>query len=422
MSNKNKCVPYYTGLMAVLLGVGFLIACTSDTEPSSGGTGVSSDATLSALTLSGGATLSPAFATGTTRYTASVANSVTSITVTPTANHGGATIKVNTVATESGAVSGGIALSEGNTTISIVVTAADATTTQTYTVTVTRDVNNAHSDYTINSALCDAHDSLNCTQLRLGDDYHTTSQSQARVGYLYSCDAKNPRAGGSDISKLSWINFITNTWNFLAKLWLPEGDFNPTTGTFSETTTDTQRILTANNLPVDRKIGDWPMTDYAPLTDIDGNPGVPSSQSFTLTVPRNPTVAADPSCVALGPIGITLNGVVLYHAADGRGNDAVAHEIVDEYGGHPAKDEYHYHFLPERLDSGALANGHSQIVGYIRDGFPLYGYKGVGGTIMTNSDLDLCHGHDHDTLGYHYHATLEYPYTVGCYKGTPAAN
>jgi hypothetical protein len=41
---------------------------------------------------------------------------------------------------------------------------------------------------------------------------------------------------------------------------------------------------------------------------------------------------------------------------------------------------------------------------------------------MSNDDLDLCHGHKHGTLGYHYHATLEYPYTVGCYMGTPISS
>ena len=31
------------------------------------------------------------------------------------------------------------------------------------------------------------------------------------------------------------------------------------------------------------------------------------------------------------------------------GNYAVANEIVDLYGGYPARDEYHYHFIPEFL-------------------------------------------------------------------------
>ena len=37
------------------------------------------------------------------------------------------------------------------------------------------------------------------------------------------------------------------------------------------------------------------------------------------------------------------NGIVLYIAADLRGDYAVANEIGDEYGGHLGKSEYHYH-------------------------------------------------------------------------------
>ena len=36
---------------------------------------------------------------------------------------------------------------------------------------------------------------------------------------------------------------------------------------------------------------------------------------------------------------------------------------------------------------------------------------------MINEDLDECHGHQHGSIGYHYHAIMEYPYTVGCYRG-----
>ena len=28
-------------------------------------------------------------------------------------------------------------------------------------------------------------------------------------------------------------------------------------------------------------------------------------------------------------------------------------------------------------------------------------------------------GHAHGELGYHYHATLDYPYAVGCFRGDP---
>ena len=97
----------------------------------------SSNADLSALSLSSG-TLSPAFASGTTAYTASVANATTSVTVTPTVSDATASLAVNGVAVTSGNASGAIALAVGSNTITTTVTAQDGTSTKNYTVTVTR--------------------------------------------------------------------------------------------------------------------------------------------------------------------------------------------------------------------------------------------------------------------------------------------
>jgi hypothetical protein len=274
--------------------------------------------------------------------------------------------------------------------------------------------------FTITSKLCEDEQGPDCTKLRLGDDYHTTAMPQK--GHLYSCNEKNPNAPGSTESKITWINFVNNVWNFFEKPWLPEGTFSPETGIYTEAFSTEDRQIDINNLPLDGKIGDWPMTNYQTLTAIDRNPGIPSSSSSSFTYPVSPTEALSPTCVSLGAIGVTKNGVVIYNAADGRGEDAVAREIVDIFGGHPAMSNYHYHFIPERLDSEYLYDGHSGIVGYINDGFPIYGYKGAGGIEMSNDDLDLCHGHKHGILGYHYHATIEYPYTVGCYMGTPVSS
>ena len=277
----------------------------------------------------------------------------------------------------------------------------------------------SESKFTITSALCSDNQGPDCTNLRLGDNYHTTSLPQN--GYLYSCNEKNPNAPGSTGVKLTWILFVENVWNFLKKPWLPEGTFRPENGIYSETLSTEERQININNLPVDGKIGDWPMTNYPALTEIDRNPGIPSATSSSFTYTVSPSEAPSPTCVSLGAIGVTKNGVVIFNATDARGNDALAHEIVDVFGGHPARTNYHYHFIPERLDNEALEGGHSGLVGYINDGFPIYGYKGEGGIEMSNDDLDVCHGHKHGELGYHYHATLEYPYTVGCYKGTPVA-
>ena len=97
----------------------------------------STDAALSNLGLSKG-TLSPAFASGTYSYTASVGYGTSTINVTPTADDPiGATIKVNGVTVSSGTPQS-VALSLGDNTITIVCTAEDGTTINTYTVIVNR--------------------------------------------------------------------------------------------------------------------------------------------------------------------------------------------------------------------------------------------------------------------------------------------
>ena len=122
------------------LGALAIAACGGGSSSDSGSddsTTASTDATLSGLALSSG-TLSPAFASGTTSYTVSVANTVTALTLTPTVNTSGATVKVAGTAVASGDASASQALAVGTNAISIVVTAADGATTETYTVTATR--------------------------------------------------------------------------------------------------------------------------------------------------------------------------------------------------------------------------------------------------------------------------------------------
>ncbi|RYE38497.1 MAG: DUF4347 domain-containing protein, partial [Hyphomicrobiales bacterium] len=92
----------------------------------------SSNANLSALALSNG-TLSPAFAAGTTAYTASVANATTSLTVTPTVADANASVTANGLSVISGNASGAIQLAVGANTISVNVTAQDGSVNS-YTV------------------------------------------------------------------------------------------------------------------------------------------------------------------------------------------------------------------------------------------------------------------------------------------------
>jgi len=78
----------------------------------------------------------------------------------------------------------------------------------------------------------------------------------------------------------------------------------------------------------------------------------------------------------------------------------------------------------KKLDPGS--SGHSSLMGYMMDGFGLYGPRGDDGKTVTQGQLDECHGHSHDVLWdgktrtmYHYHWTYDFPYNVGCYRGKP---
>ena len=108
---------------------------------------MSTDATLSGLVVNDGnkdLALTPTFASDTTLYTASVANTVAEVTVTPTKNDTTATIEYldasDMTLADADTLAAGqqVALAEGDNAIKVKVTAADGTTTQTYTVTVNR--------------------------------------------------------------------------------------------------------------------------------------------------------------------------------------------------------------------------------------------------------------------------------------------
>ena len=65
-------------------------------------------------------------------------------------------------------------------------------------------------------------------------------------------------------------------------------------------------------------------------------------------------------------------------------------------------------------------------MGYTADGYGIYVERNASGALLTNANLDRCHGKTSRVLWnrkeqriYHYDATLEYPYTIGCYHGSP---
>ena len=67
-------------------------------------------------------------------------------------------------------------------------------------------------------------------------------------------------------------------------------------------------------------------------------------------------------------------------------------------------------------------------VGWALDGYGIYVEYNAKGRLLTDSDLDGCHGrtsvvpwHGKKVNIYHYDMTVEFPHTVGCFVGTPVS-
>lgn len=153
------------------------------------------------------------------------------------------------------------------------------------------------------------------------------------------------------------------------------------------------------------------------------NPNRIVTHNITLRIPVNPKVASTHQSTSLGPFGIALNGVVLFNQF-AAGNQPLTGEInsFDQYNGHPQQaGQYHYHVEPLYLTA---KNGKAALLGFLLDGFPVYGPMENGATVVSSA-LDQYHGHEHATAEYpngiyHYHLTDDAPYiNGGQYYGTP---
>ena len=259
--------------------------------------------------------------------------------------------------------------------------------------------------------------SVDATRIPSGDG--KISSTTPAVGYVFSCTSAFNGGGASAAGP--WING-DGTWNATTKLAVA-GSVAWPAAAYAVNVASAARTITTNDLP-DHNTGTFPIASADPAYAYDQNPGAIAMNSLTYSVPQTPSVNATPTCLGLGPIGIMLTGAALFNALDAEGRDAVEHELQDSCHGHPAGSLYHYHDVTTCIaDPGT---GHSALLGYARDGFGIYGNRGENGTALTDADLDVCHGHTHAILWdgvmvtmYHYHATKEYPYTLGCYRGTP---
>ena len=159
-------------------------------------------------------------------------------------------------------------------------------------------------------------------------------------------------------------------------------------------------------------------------TTFNKNPNSIATQNYTFKIPVNPAEASNKQATPLGPIGVSINGVPFFNQYAGP-NQPLTGEIVsfDQSWGHPAPGGmYHYHVEPLYLTTVKV--GKSGLLGFLLDGFPVYGPV-ENGNVVANASLDAYHGHKHVTTEYpggiyHYHITDADPYINGNgFFGTP---
>lgn len=267
-------------------------------------------------------------------------------------------------------------------------------------------------------------DRLDVHKLPLGDG---KLSDHAQAGYVFSCQQHfNAHAPGAQVVG-PWIH--GSTWDLTQKLHVQGSVHWPNAQFHIETKNDgrvVSRVLTGNGLPVDTTTGTFPISLNDPAFQIDRNPNSIQTQNVALTLPLNPEQTQQPVCVPMGMIGVALNGVAIFNAFDAGGRDAVAHEVQDLCSGHPERTgEYHYHGPSPCLPS---EDGNEVLIGYALDGFGIFSLYDANGRELTDTDLDACHGRTSEVLWdgkrqaiYHYVLTREYPYTIGCFRGTPVS-
>jgi hypothetical protein len=258
---------------------------------------------------------------------------------------------------------------------------------------------------------------LDLAAIPLGSDKSTTTP---KAGYLDRCGGTP--SGGPPVSLPPWVDTATGTWNATTKVAV--AGHVTWNSSFSATRQGSEEVFKGNGLPP--LSGTFPVATSDPAHAYNPDPTAVEEHTIDVSVPYNPVVNAQPTCES-GVVGIAIDGIPILDGYDAAGNDAAAVETQDVCHGHPNQNfGYHYHSLsPCILSTQALT--HTTLVGWALDGFGIYVEYNSQGQLLTDSDLDACHGrtsvvpwHGKMVDIYHYDMTFEFPYTVGCFRGTPS--
>jgi len=210
---------------------------------------------------------------------------------------------------------------------------------------------------------------------------------------------------------------------------------------FKETDTATTRRFKGNGIP-NTPMGTFPIVPGSPAYDIYSQlpaqgyataadiPVMP--YNLDVTVPRKPKMNKKPTCIDWLTTGIITQTGAAWHAEVAftfsmQAVDPNAALPTDLCFGHPYQGMYHNHgYSWKCFPNKGKAGVQSPLYGYALDGFGVYGPLGANGKPIKNSQLDECHGMTSKVMWegkmtnmYHYVTNNEYPYSIGCFRGTP---
>lgn len=236
---------------------------------------------------------------------------------------------------------------------------------------------------------------------------------------IYSCKKSDatttqtttPAIGTTDITSVVQSKFLTNYG-------------------VSITTSGNNIIIKSDGRPNNHKTPYWgtghALYEPFPAGHATNPGGQILAQNYTMTIPAKPAEAATKEATSLFAIGMALNGVPIFNNTEGGGVALNAGTIssFDGAGAHPAQaGDYHYH-----TNGTYTSLDDANLVGFLRDGFPIYGRKCKDGSYPSN--LDAYTGHTAATADfpngiYHYHIqnvnylnTGYYILKSGSYYGT----
>ena len=129
------------------------------------------------------------------------------------------------------------------------------------------------------------------------------------------------------------------------------------------------------------------------------SPNKPSDRNFSVQFPFNPTVRSGTKLSATaGLVGLFTNGVPIYTFGDGMSwnsqgiwtRTAYFWELVSFdtcYGHADGQGNYHHHVNPICLYDYTDSTKHSPIIGYVIDGYPIYGPFGYSNPNSSTSAI-----------------------------------